>query len=96
MEVLAGARDGAADRRLRQMLGSVVNLSFDAVVDFEGAARIYRLCRRSGVTPRNMVDCMVASVAMRHRAALLANDADFARIASVVALELDTATPTGI
>jgi predicted nucleic acid-binding protein len=59
------------------------------VVDFDAAARIYRACRRVGVTPRGMVDCMIAAVAARHGASLLAHDADLARIAGVLGIEVD-------
>lgn len=93
MEVLAGARNNAREGALRRMLRHFVILSFDPSVDFEGAARTYRLCRAAGVTPRSLMDCMIASVAMRHRAAVLAHDTDFARIAEVVALDLDPASP---
>jgi predicted nucleic acid-binding protein len=36
-----------------------------------------------------MIDCMIASVAWREGAALLARDADLARVAQVVGIELD-------
>ena len=68
-------------------------LGFDAAADFDGAARIYRTCRRAGVTPRGIVDCMIASVAMRHNATLLAADADLTRVAGVVGIVMDEASP---
>src|SRR5205807_2377555 len=37
-------------------------LSFERVADFEGAALIYRRCRAAGVTPRGLLDCMIAAV----------------------------------
>jgi predicted nucleic acid-binding protein len=89
MEVTAGARDDRAAARLRDLLLSFSFLPFDAVADFDAASRIYRRCRRHGVTPRGMVDCMIAAVAWRHRAALLARDADLARVAGVMGIELD-------
>ncbi len=55
-------------------------------------ARIYRACRRAGVTPRGLVDCMVAAVAWRRGATLLARDADLNRIAEVVGIDLDDAS----
>lgn len=92
MEVLAGARDDASETRLRRLLRRFTLLPFDSAVDFDGAQRTYRLCRSSGVTPRGLVDCMVASVAMRNGAAVLCRDLDFVRMASVVALDLDPAS----
>ena len=64
MEVAAGARTDAREVDLRRLLASFDLLPFDAAADFDAAARIYRRCRRGGVTPRGMVDCMIASVAM--------------------------------
>ena len=93
MEVMAGARDDRQDWELRRLLLRFHLLPFEAAADFDAAARIYRRCRRAGVTPRGMVDCLIASVARRHEATLLAHDADLARIAQVVAVDLDGATP---
>ncbi len=88
MEVLAGARDDRREHDLRRLMQGFPLMQFDAVVDFDAATRIYRMCRRSGVTPRGMVDCMIAAVALRHGASLLANDADLDRVAAIVGIPL--------
>jgi hypothetical protein len=62
---------------------------FDPAADFEGAARIYRRCRQAGITPRGLVDCMIAAVARRHEPTLLARDIDLDRVAQVIGIELD-------
>ena len=92
MEVLAGARDDRREADLRRLLGRFELLSFDAVADFDGAVRIYRRCRTAGVTPRGMLDCMIAAVAWRRGAALLAHDVDMDRVARVIEVELDAAS----
>jgi predicted nucleic acid-binding protein len=92
MEVIAGARSHERETDLRRLLLRFNLLRFDAAVDFEAAERIYRTCRRAGITPRGMVDCMIASVARRHGAALLALDADLSRVADVVGIEMDAAS----
>ena len=89
MEVTAGARSREREADLRRMLLRFHLLRFDAAVDFDAAARIYRTCRSRGVTPRRMLDCMIANVAHRHGAALLALDSDLSRIAEVVGVEMD-------
>lgn len=89
MEVTAGARDAAREQDLRWLLGRCSLLGFDAAVDFDAASRIYRMCRRSGVTPRGLIDCMITSVAHRYGASLLAADSDLHRIARVVGVPLD-------
>jgi predicted nucleic acid-binding protein len=93
MEVLAGARDDRREADLRRLLGRFQLLGFDAVTDFDGATRIYRRCRAEGVAPRGMLDCMIAAVAWRRGATLLAHDADMDRIAGVIEVELDEASP---
>ena len=92
MEVLAGARDEERAFDLRRLLLRFHLLRFDSVVDFEGAARIYRRCRTSGITPRGMVDCMIATVALRSGATLLAYDIDMSHIARIVGIDLDQAS----
>lgn len=92
MEVLAGARSNSRESDLRRMLARFALLRFEAVTDFEAAARIYRRCRRAGITPRGMVDCMIAAVAWRYNAVLLSWDADMARLADVIGFQLDDAS----
>jgi predicted nucleic acid-binding protein len=89
LEVLAGARDDHRERELRRLMERFPLLRFDAAIDFDAATRIYRTCRRSGVTPRGMVDCMIAAVAVRHGASLLAADIDLDRLAGVVGIPMD-------
>ncbi len=92
MEVLAGARDDVRERMLRRLLLRFRLLPFDAAVDFDAATLIYRRCRKSGITPRGMVDCMIAAVAWRREAVLLSRDVDLARVARVVGVEMDAAS----
>ncbi len=93
MEVVAGARSDDREEQLRRLLARCHLLTFDAVADFDEASRIYRRCRRAGVTPRGLVDCMITSVALRHGAALLAHDADLSRMAALVGIAMDDASP---
>ena len=45
------------------------------------AAAIYRACRRNGFTPRSVVDCLVAAVAIRNDVPVLHDDRDYDVIA---------------
>ncbi len=92
MEVLAEARSDVRESDLRRLLLRCELEPFDAVSDFEAAARIYRRCRHAGVTPRGMVDCMIVAVAYRRGAALLSWDVDMDRVAQVIGIELDEAS----
>ena len=93
MEVLAGARHEREHRTLARFFAFLEALPFDAAIDFDVATEIYRTCRARGITPRSKIDCMIAAVAMRYGAPVLAHDGDFAQIARVMPLELDPATP---
>jgi len=89
MEVVAGARSDKREADLRRLLLRFHLLRVDPVADFDGAARIYRQCRKAGVTPRGLIDCLIAAVALRSEAAVLACDADLDNVARVVGLRLD-------
>lgn len=89
MEVLAGARTDGREAELRRLLRRFALLRLDPVADFDAAARTYRHCRSVGVTPRGLIDCLIAAVAWRSGASLLCRDADLCRIAAVLGLELD-------
>ena len=94
MEIVAGARTDERESDLRRLLLRFPLLRFDAAIDFEAAARIYRQCRRVGITPRGMVDRMIASVAHRYGASLLTSDAYLSRVAKILRIELDDASIT--
>lgn len=76
MEVLAGARDEFHLRQLRQLLARAVTLRIRPG-DYDDAAALYRRCRRRGDTVRRLIDCLIASVAIRANAPVLHQDADF-------------------
>jgi predicted nucleic acid-binding protein len=92
MEVLAGASNDRREADLRRLLLRPGLIPFDAATDFDAANRIYRQCRRAGVTPQGMIDCMIAAVAWRRRAALLCRDVDLVRVARIVGIDLDDAS----
>jgi predicted nucleic acid-binding protein len=92
MEVLAGARTDDREDDLRRLLLRFHLLRFDSASDFDGGAIIYRRCRQVGVTPRGLIDCLIAAVAHRHGATLLAHDADLSRVADVIGIEMDPAS----
>lgn len=92
MEVLAGARDEGREAELRRLLARFALLHLDPAIDFDGAVQIYRNCRAQGVTPRGLIDCLIASVAIRTGARLLTCDRDLAAIATVMDMQLDEAS----
>lgn len=87
-ELAIGARDDRREAALRRLLGGVRLVPFRVPQDFDASVRVYRSCRSGGVAPR-LIDCMVAAVALRSSASVLARDDDFEGIASVTGLRLE-------
>lgn len=88
MELLAGCRNEEGAELLRRLLARFEILEVEGLADFEDAALIQRVCRRSGDTVRSMVDCLIAAIALREGRPLLAVDGDYDCIARHVGLEL--------
>ena len=81
MELTAGARSESDLQSIKSLLAMGHNESVTSV-DFEIAATVYRTARRSGVTVRSMLDCVIAAVAVRLGIPILHNDRDFDALAS--------------
>jgi predicted nucleic acid-binding protein len=88
MELLAGCRTEDAAGEVRRLLARFEILEVEGIADFEDAALIQRVCRRSGETVRSMIDCLIAAISLRERRPLLTLDPDFDLIARHVELEL--------
>lgn len=63
-------------------------LRLEAPDDFALAAQLYRDARRSGVTIRKTLDCLIAAPCVRTGAPLLHADAGFDRLASCTPLRV--------
>jgi predicted nucleic acid-binding protein len=94
MEILAGARDDAHLSSLRRLLARAQTAS-TGPSDFEEAAILYRTCRRNGETVRKLIDCLIASVAIREGAEVLHADADFDILARHTALRVQSPSAPG-
>ncbi len=87
MEIFAGARDDAHLADLRRLLARASEIGVGPA-DYDRAAAIYRTCRRRGATVRSLVDCLIASLALREDLELLHADADYEVIARCSPLRL--------
>ena len=79
-EVLQGIRSDRGYRKTRDYFEVLIYLPMTRDT-YVRSAELYRSLRKSGVTIRKPLDCMIASVAIEHEVALLHNDRDFDRIA---------------
>lgn len=82
-EVLAGARD---PERVEARLATLPLRRMDPGLDYRTAAALFRASRRSGLTVRNLTDCVIAAVALRHGDTVVHRDADFAALARISTL----------
>jgi predicted nucleic acid-binding protein len=87
MEILAGARDERHLEDLRRLL-AMATLYFTEPSDYESAANLYRQCRQMGATPRKLIDCLIAAIAIRNDLTLLHADVDFDVIAKHAELQV--------
>ena len=88
MEILAGARDETHLQDLRGLLARAQVLT-TSPADYEDAASVYRACRRRGETVRKLIDCLIATHAIREGIPILHYDNDFDVIARNTALIVD-------
>ena len=95
MELLAGAASASDRRRIRAALAACRRLPVSGERDWEDAAFVYVACRGGGVTPRRLLDCLIAAIAIRDGVPLLAQDRDFELIADHTPLQLAPAPADG-
>lgn len=87
-EVLQGFREERAYSLAREAMTSlpIVESPLGPRV-FEDAIRLYRDARRTGLTIRSGVDCLIAACALRHGLTVLHHDRDFDKLARISALK---------
>ena len=87
-EVLQGFRDERAFRLARDSMTALPTVESPLRQEiFEEAANLYRSARRSGLTVRSSVDCLIAACAIRNDLTVLHRDRDFPLLAKVSALK---------
>ena len=87
-EILQGIREDAEFERTRRTLLLYPILRMERLSMFEHAARIYRTCRRRGLTVRKTIDCLIAALCIAEDVELFHKDADFDAIARVASLKV--------
>lgn len=87
-EILLGLKNEQDAIRVASLLDAFVWVNEASKADYEGAARLYRVCRTKGVTIRSTIDCLIAQLCLRDNEVLLAKDRDFEAIARHSALRL--------
>lgn len=85
MEILQGARNDSAFDRLQRYFSGQRFCGFENSQTSHGkAARIYYDCRRTGITVRSSVDCLIAQCALENGLVLLHQDRDYLNMQPLV------------
>ena len=85
-ELLVRARSNDELRALRRMLEHFEVMLITPRDDLDQAVALHLQCRSVGVTPRGLVDCTIAAMAVRSGLPLLHHDRDFAALAPVAGI----------
>ncbi len=96
-EVVQGLRPGSQLQLIRWQLSGLPRLGDPVTVEiFLEAADLYAASRRRGITIRSSVDCLIASIAIRHKTPVWHFERDFDRIATFTELETWSPGPGGL
>jgi predicted nucleic acid-binding protein len=93
-EVLQGFRDETAFRLARDAMMSFPVIENPlSVTAFDQAIDLYRTARRTGLTVRSSVDCLIAACALLNDLEVLHRDRDYSALAKISRLR--ERTPSG-
>ncbi len=96
-EVVQGLRPGSQTQLIGWQLLGLPRLGDPVTVEiFLEAADLYAASRRRGITIRSSVDCLIASIALRHKTPVWHLDRNFERIATFTELETWSPDPGGL
>jgi predicted nucleic acid-binding protein len=90
-EVLQGISSPKDAGRVEHHLRAFPILRLATLDDFAMAAELYRTARRSGITVRKTLDCLIAAACVAADAPLLHADPDFDLLASCTGLRIHAA-----
>lgn len=86
-EVLQGIGNDHEHRKMKETFRGFTQLEIPSMVAAHGAAELFRLLRKKGVTIRKSHDCLIAFYAMSFDLELVHKDSDFDLISSHFSLK---------
>ncbi|MBI2336797.1 MAG: PIN domain nuclease [Deltaproteobacteria bacterium] len=87
-EILQGVSNDLQYQKIKNYLENFIYFDFRDPEHFEMAATLYRNCRKKGKTPRKIIDCLIAAVAISNGLPVLHKDHDFDLIAQCNPLKI--------
>lgn len=87
-EILQGIKDDKEFNEIKNSLMTFPIYSLKGADSYIAAAKLYRMCRKKGLTVRSIIDLLIAQIATEHNLILLHNDNDFENIASLSGVKI--------
>lgn len=84
MEILQGIKDEKQFVLVKNYLSAFPLAKVREPYTYINAAKIYRKCKRKGVTIRSPIDCLIAQIAIENDLSILHRDRDYDNISKVV------------
>ncbi|HMV42565.1 MAG TPA: PIN domain nuclease [Leptospiraceae bacterium] len=84
MEVLQGASSEKEFKTLYEYLETQKFYELKNLDSYKKAAEIYYKCRKSGITVRSTIDCLIVQTCIENKLHLLHNDKDFIHISKLI------------
>ncbi len=84
-EILQGAKSEFEYNRLKKYLElQIFFYPDDPIKSYAQAAKLYFRCRKSGITIRSTIDCLIAQTVIENDLLLLHNDKDFKAMQKII------------
>jgi len=80
-EILLGLSSDKQANKISKLLTAFNSPKELTNADYQNAAKIYRICRKNGITIRSTIDCLIATICLKSDYPLLSKDRDFESIA---------------
>lgn len=84
LEVLQGSSSEKEFKTLNEYLETQKFYELQSLDSYKKSAEIYYKCRKSGITVRSTIDCIIAQTCIENNLYLLHNDKDFIQISKVI------------
>ena len=84
LEIIQGASSEKEFQTLVEYLESIRFYELKNTQSYRKSAEIYFKCRKSGVTVRSTIDCLIVQTCIENKLVLLHNDKDFIHISKVI------------
>lgn len=88
MELLAGARGSEEYEGLESLITGLTWIPLEQFSDFIGAAATFQRARTCGITPAQVMDCLIVTIALRTASRFMTRDRNQMAVARLFDVEI--------